>query len=231
MQKNINCIIYAKFIYLYYIRNFMNYSILMADIINNRREESNKLMFDLRKLVFIINKKWKKQVLSPLTITLGDEFQGVIHNLENAYKIIFDIEELIITHNLKLKLRYVLNYGKIDTPINNRIAYEMLGDGLIVAREKLNSLKKNTNRFHVIIAPDIKKQQLINDLFKLYENYIDNWKKNEYHIVREFLSGKDYQEIAGILDVNISTAWRRKKSLNIEEYNICKNLILNLNSF
>jgi len=119
--------------------------------------------------------------------------------------------------------------GNITTPINRNIAYEMLGEGLTTAREKLNNLKKSKNRFQLITTQNIEAQEIINQLFKLYENYIDNWKKSEFHIIKEFLMNHLYQEVAENLDINISSAWRRQKSLNIDEYFITKNLILNLN--
>lgn len=202
----------------------------MADIINSRKFNSKELITDFKLIVHNINHKWSQEILSPLTITLGDEFQGVINSTESAFRIIFDIEEEIIKQNYKIKLRYVLNVGKIDTQINNKIAYEMLGEGLTIAREKLNDLKTSKNRFQIITMQNLKAQDIMNDLFKIYENYIDSWKTTEFYIVKEFLLNKTYQVVAENLGMNISSTWRRQKSLNIEEYSICKNLILNLNS-
>jgi hypothetical protein len=208
----------------------MDYPILMADVIDSRNVNSTNLMLEFKNVVKYINTKWSKEILSPLTITLGDEFQGIVNSTENIFKIIFDIEEIIIKESLNLKLRYVVNLGKIETKINNKIAYEMLGEGLTLAREKLIELKSNKNRFKIITKQNIIAQDIINDLFKIYENYVDGWKGNELYIVNEFLQGKDYKEIAKKLNVNISSSWRRQKSLNIEEYFTCKKLIINLNS-
>lgn len=208
----------------------MIYPILMADIVDSRKYNSTVIIIEFKRIVSIINQRWKNEILSPLTITLGDEFQCIINTTENAIKIIFDIEEEIIKTNQNFKLRYVLNFGKIDTQINKDIAYEMLGEGLTVAREKLNSLKTSKNRFQIITNQNSSAQLIMNDLFKIYENFIDNWKISEYHIVKEFLLNKPYQEVAEKLDINISSSWRRQKSLNIEEYSICKNLILKLNT-
>lgn len=208
----------------------MDYPILMADIVNSRKENSKNLIVDFKEIVNFVNDKWSDNILSPLTITLGDEFQSVVNTTENAYKIIFDIEEYIVKNNIRLKLRYVVNYGEIETEINNNIAYEMLGNGLTLAREKLNELKTSKNRFFIITKQNTEAEEIINSLFKIYENYIDGWKYNEFYIVREFLLNKHYQQIAENLDMNISSSWRRQKSLNIEEYSICKKLILNLNT-
>ena len=99
----------------------MDYLVLMADVIGSRKKESTELISEFKRIVNYINDKWSKEILSPLTITLGDEFQGVINTTENSIKVIFDIEEEIIKNNQDLKLRYVVNKGKIDTPINKNI--------------------------------------------------------------------------------------------------------------
>jgi len=58
--------------------------------------------------------------------TLGDEFQSVIKNLPAALDIIFSIEEKIAAGGQDFRLRYVLEEGKIETPLNRKIAYGMI---------------------------------------------------------------------------------------------------------
>jgi hypothetical protein len=121
----------------------MEFPILMADIINSRRKNSSLLMQQFKDIVSSVNKVKSENLISPLTITLGDEFQGLTNTIENGIKTIFDIEEIILDKQYDFKLRYVLLYGQIDTEINTSIAYEMLGEGLTNARRDINSLKKN----------------------------------------------------------------------------------------
>lgn len=207
----------------------MKYPILMADIIASRRSDQRLLIYEFKRIVQFINYKWKESIISPLTITLGDEFQGLLKDMESCYKVVFEIEEFIIENELNIKLRYVMNYGSIETPINRNIAYEMLGDGLTQAREQLNKLKSGINRFLVLSGKKQKATIAINDLFMIYESYIDSWKLNEYKMVTQFLKVKDYKIVASNLDMNRSSTWRRYKGLHIEEYNITKSLILILN--
>jgi len=207
----------------------MEYPILMADIIKSRKGNSKEILLDFKKLVGFINLKWAKSIVSPLTITLGDEFQGVINSTQNAFQIIIAMEEEIIKNNYAIKLRYVLHVGEIETQINKSSAYEMLGEGLTTARKSLNELKKSKRRFLVSSNKNSESLDIINDLFKLLESFIDSWKSKEYVIVSAFLLNKSYKEIAENLNMNISSSWRRKKSLNMEEYAICKKLILKIN--
>lgn len=207
----------------------MRYPILMADIVDSRKANQTLLINEFKNVVVFINNKWKASIISPLTITLGDEFQGIIKDMESCYKLVFDMEEFIVENSLSIKLRYVMNYGIIETPINRNIAYEMLGNGLTQAREYLNKLKSSSNRFIVLSDNKGKTTAVINDLFLLYGSYIDSWKLSEYQMVSEFLKDKDYKVVANNLGMNKSSTWRRYKSLHIEEYNTTRNLILTLN--
>lgn len=201
----------------------------MADIVDSRKADQILLINEFKRIVNYINNRWEMSILSPLTITLGDEFQGVIKDMESCYKLVFDMEEFIIEHSLSIKLRYVMNYGIIETPINRDIAYEMLGDGLTQAREQLNKLKASSNRFMILSDKNEMNSAVISDLFLLYGSYIDSWKLNEYQMVSEFLKDKDYKVVAKNLGMNKSSTWRRYKSLHIEEYKTTKDLILTLN--
>ena len=125
------------------------YTILMADIISSGYFEQEHLMNDFKKAVNLINKRHKKHLISPLTITLGDEFQGIPESISSALEIIFDLEEMLIQQHFTFRLRYSLGQGVIDTPINTKVAYGMLGSGLTQAREALEALKHEHIRFHV----------------------------------------------------------------------------------
>jgi hypothetical protein len=114
--------------------------VLMADIIDSRKNDQNELMLKFRNVTEEINKSHKKGILSPMTITLGDEFQGVVKNISAAINLILELEEKLMLNNAGFKLRYVLYEGKIDTPINDKIAYGMLGEGLTKAREALQQV-------------------------------------------------------------------------------------------
>lgn len=201
----------------------------MADIIDSSQKDSKKLLSQFKESVSEINSKWSKDIVSPLTITLGDEFQGIINNLKNSIEIIFQFEEFILAKEFNFKLRYVLNIGEIETPINRKTAHGMMGEGLSEARKRLNELKANENRFLILLEnKNDKAEKILNDSFKIYQYYIDSWKIRDYKIASEFLIHNDYKEIAHNFNLNKSTTWRREKSLNIEEYKLVKEIILNI---
>jgi hypothetical protein len=201
--------------------------ILMADIIESGKKDSKQLMGSFKQTISAVNNNDK--LISPLTITLGDEFQGIVETVYDAIKIIFQIEEYILQNQFEFKLKYVLNFGKIETDINTKIAYEMLGEGLTTARERLNKLKKEDERFLILLgAEQSQLETILNKLFVIYQHLVDSWKSKDYLIVSEFIKKVDYKSVAKIVGIDESNAWRRRRSLNIKEYEAIKDVILTL---
>jgi hypothetical protein len=200
--------------------------ILMADIVDSSNIPQQKnLMADFKKIVQTINDTAEQQIISPITITLGDEFQSVISNLGASLEIIMAIEELIVARNLDFKLRFVLVQGEIDTDINSKIAYEMLGSGLTNARSYLSEMKNSNERFRIKLA-DKQHSDAINNAFIVYQHIVDGWQvEKDYYIVSKFLEFLDYKQVAVALNKDKSLMWRREKTAKIKEYLALKNVI------
>ena len=208
----------------------MKQFIIMGDIIDSRNKNQNQLMENFK---FIINEAYennKNNILSPLTITLGDEFQGVVKDLPSAINIILNIEENIIANKFDFKLRYVLNEGEIETPINNKIAHEMLGSGLTDARYKLTELKRENSRFIISIQNKFQ-ERILSNAFKIYENIVGKWNlERDYEIAANFIKYADYKIVSELLKKNRSLLWKREKTLNINAYNSIKDIIKTVTS-
>jgi hypothetical protein len=205
----------------------MKHFVLMADIKDSRLNKSRLLLKNFKELTLRLNQENRKNLLSPLTITLGDEFQGIVNSLYNCIQIMMMSEELILKEKYKFKLRYVINYGNIDTRVNKAIAYGMLGSGLTEAREKLNMVKKSESRFLIEMHND-SQNKLFNDMFFIYQSLVDDWKVKDLEIINAFIEQKDYKKVSEIVNLDPSSAWRRERSLRIKEYFAIKNVILSL---
>ena len=203
----------------------MNAIILMADVIGSSKKDAKHLMKDFKATVESVNRNYDKSILSPLTITLGDEFQGVVKNTHEAVKVILALEDSIMELDKPFKLRYVVHEGKIETSINRNRAYEMLGPGLTEAREKLDSLKSTRKRFHVSLHDQSLNEQ-VGLMFTIYQGIADRWTKGQLKVVNAFMQLGDYKKVAEKLKKDPSVIWRRKKHLMIDEYNSVKELML-----
>lgn len=199
----------------------------MADIVGSSQQKANVLMSIFKKLVEEVNEEAASNIISPLTITLGDEFQGLTKDPYSAVKIVLLFEEKIIRLNKSLKLRYVVHQGEVGTPVNTERAHGMLGKGLKEAREMLMGLKTSKVRFKISLRNKRLSEQL-NLLFAVLQGIVDGWTQTQRKIVRLFLIEPDYRRVAKRLKKNPTTIWRRKKNLMIEEYGYLKKLILDL---
>lgn len=205
----------------------MQHYILMADIIESSSLDPKSTMQQFQSLVRKINKSFANQLLSPLTITLGDEFQGVAKDLISSVNIIIALEEKIINQRIPFKLRYALRYDQIGTPINKTIAHGMLGAGLTNTRQELSKMKKDQNRFSIFCKTRVA-SEILNESFIVYQEIIDRWDlEKDFELVDSFLKHKDYKIVANELGRDRSLIWRRKKTLDIVSYFAIRNVITN----
>lgn len=203
----------------------MDHFILMSAIRHPGTVKSGEIETQLKNVISVINKIHKSHFITSLNMVMDNEFQGITSSLQGSLEMIFDIEECIIENNLDFKLKHVLYHDTIKTMHSKHTAYERLGFGLIDARERLQLIKKTDSRF--LIATNNEKTSLyLNNLFLIYEDYLDSWKKSDYEYVKAFLNHMTYKEVAALFNLNISSGWRREKSLKLKQYYTIKEMIL-----
>lgn len=198
--------------------------ILMADIIGSSALSLEE--YDVfKQAIDKTNRNFARKLLSPLTITLGDEFQGVIKNRKSGIEIIIDLEEEMLLSGIQM--RYSFGQGTIDTAINPENAHGMVGPGLTKTRKALEEVKESEDR-HTF---DFKDRQLTKKLtlaFRVYRSLVDDWfiRTGDAALAHDFLHLKDYKVIAEKYHKDNSSMWRKGKSLKISEYLALKELIL-----
>ncbi|MTI22721.1 hypothetical protein E1176_16940 [Fulvivirga sp. RKSG066] len=198
--------------------------IIMADIISSSAHNGQELMGDFKKIVKDVNSRYNKEIISPLTITLGDEFQGVVSDLMAAVQIIFALDEKLLKNDNDFNLRYIVNYGEIDTEINKKIAHEMLGEGLTKARKGLEQMKSE-DRETLIMGIEDSKLTKLNLALQLYRSIYNDWHKKDRQLVFDFLQMDDYKKLAEKYSKDPSSMWRKRRSLKIEDFKRSKTLI------
>lgn len=204
----------------------MKQFILMADVVGSRDLEPVSLMRAFNSLVNDLNETYDRRLLSPVTITLGDEFQGVTDGLDTACEVILWVEEQRIARSLTFELRYVLHEGDIATPLNNALAWGMLGQGLTDAREMLQDAKQRNLSVRVSIDRQIE-GQILEEAFVVYRNIISGWDpENDYPVAAAFLKHHDYKDVAVALGKSRSQMWKRAHTLNIQSFFSIRKIIM-----
>jgi len=196
----------------------------MGDVVNSSDYDGEVLSKGLKELVESTNKKFDKAILSPLTITLGDEFQGILSSVSSGIDLLFYLEEALLKTEPDFKLHYVLLLGEIETEINPEIAYEMMGKGLTEARKMLSSKKRNRKRFRFKLQNKEQTEQL-SKIFEVLDTIILNWKKEDYPLILDMINNDNNSEVGELHDKNRDQIWKRRKTLMINEYNLLKDFI------
>ncbi len=124
----------------------MNYIVVIGDIVASRKvAQRARLQRDLKGVLETLNKENNRSVVSPYTITLGDEFQAVFTGTDSLFR--HTMEILLALH--PVKARFSFGIGAIATPINRKQAIGMDGAAFHQARQALEKLKKSRSLYAV----------------------------------------------------------------------------------
>lgn len=198
-------------------------TVFMGDVVESTKQPSARLKDDFQTIVDGINSTFKEKIDSPLTVTLGDEFQGLINSVNIACHAVLFALEMKISNQLPFDIRYVINKGRIDTEINKKIAYGMMGPALVFARKKLT--EKGRSRPWVQVFIDEKPVKELNDLFFLVREIFDKWKPKDYPLIKSMIDSGDDTAIANQFGKDRSQIWKRRNTLMIESYRKLKGVI------
>ena len=151
--------------------------VLIGDIVDSKSiSERGKIQLQLNTVFKKINND--KQLLSPYTITLGDEFQAVYSKADSVFNHIWQISLAIYP----LKIRFSIGAGDITTKINRKQAIGMDGPAFYNARNGLNELKESGFLFTINSDELISKEIIKQSLF-LISQLISGWKKSRFDIL------------------------------------------------
>lgn len=201
--------------------------ILMGDIIASSSYQAASLREAFLAQIQACNHALGEEIVSPYTVTLGDEFQGVAASMPAAMKAIFYLEENLLSAKQPFKLRYVVVQGEIDTPLNRQKAHTMMGAGLTRARRMLTDKRRGQPRFRFDL-PDSAITQQFERLFTVLDGLIDRWSPADAGLICDMIASPHNAEVGQRHGKNRSQIWKRRKHLLIEEYRALKAVILDL---
>jgi hypothetical protein len=144
----------------------MQYVAVIGDIIGSRAisdGERAAVQARLRDTLHALNARGDHHTLvSPYTVTLGDEFQAVFSQPSMLFLDAIEINAALFP----VSMRFAFGLGAITTPINPRQALEMDGPAFHRARLGIDSLKKTGGLFALggVPSPDAARAQHCLDL-------------------------------------------------------------------
>ena len=200
----------------------------MGDVTGSAKRDPLKVQAWLKSNIEDVNRKYADEIRSPLTVTLGDEFQGVMGSMAQAALAMFDLEEASLSADPPISLHYVILEGQIDTPINPNIAHGMLGSGLTRARALLAAkpTQKRRRPQYIFECADDGLSQTVSLLFSALAGISARWSDRERQYSAALLAYPDDVAAAKTLSRDRTSVYRRRQSLLIEEYRDIRRALL-----
>ncbi|MEL7105101.1 MAG: SatD family protein [Pseudomonadota bacterium] len=191
-------------------------AILMGDLVNSEAfEDTAGLHAAFNAAVARQNAAPRPALLSPLTITLGDEFQGLYRALGPATLAARDMRFDLLDRGIDC--RFVIGSVRIDTPINPNRAWNMMGPGLSEARDLLNEKTAGlTYRFSLPDQPGT--AQLLNALGAGLSVIERSWTATQRRDIRALLDGATPEALAKTRDVSLRAIYKSRKGGEYDAY-------------
>lgn len=181
--------------------SFKPYIAVIGDIkdsktLKNRMQTQEKLKETLNN----INQKYERNISSRFTITLGDEFQGLLCSGERTLELINEIERSMHP----VKIRFGIGIGEITTEIDRNMAIGADGPGYYKARSAIDYLKQNEKRKQTDTA-DIRieiegenqaPETMINTILTLLSVIKESWSDRQREVIWDMLEHQDSQSNA-----------------------------------
>jgi hypothetical protein len=198
----------------------MSKIVLIGDIIASRKiKDRSSVQKNLKAVIRQINRK-NPNLLSPYTITLGDEFQAVF---QKADQIFADIISILLALYPE-QVRFSIGIGSLDTPINKQQAIGMDGPAFYLARKGIEQLKATG---YLLITEGLKEDQqdLVNNSLFLVSHHLSKWKQSRLHVFRLFQQGMAVSDMTSELDLTDKAIY---KTIDQGELKVLNQLFLDV---
>jgi hypothetical protein len=200
------------------------YAVIMGDLVRSEHSDHPELLYArFNEAVAEQNEKHRKTIASPLTITLGDEFQGLVSTLTDAALIARDLR-LNLMH-YAIDCRFTVGIVSLMTPINRDRAWNMVGSGLARAREKLNE-KKDISLYRFSIEKSKNKETVLEALGAGLTSIEQNWTKKQLENITKLIQGASPAQISQQQKITVHSVYKVRNSGRFEIYMTLWNAII-----
>jgi hypothetical protein len=191
-------------------------AVLMGDIVNSQgRHTPARLHALFNDAIATANRVAQTQILSPLTITLGDEFQGITASLASAATIARQLRLDLLQEGVDC--RFVIGQLRLQTPLNTALAWNMMGEGLPRTRAKLN--EKQSGAFYRFALLNDPTQETLFDALGLGLSTIEaDWTDIQAATIAQTLAGNGVEAIATRRAVTPRNVYKTLKSAKLDVY-------------
>lgn len=211
----------------------MMYIALIGDIIESKKiQDRAQVQQQLLRLMKELNWQYQDYLISPFTVTTGDEFQALFS--PNSY--MFQIIDQLSVAFSPYEIRFGIGVGEMVTEINKEQSIGSDGPAYWLAREAINHIHdKNDygiNHISVFLA-DEEVTWTVNAMLAACSFVQSKWTEVQYDVLKQLLTENIYdetfshKEIARLLGITPSAFNKRIKASGLKIYLRNKRVAMN----
>lgn len=201
------------------------YCAIIGDIVDSKKiKERDIVQSKLNEILEETNLKYTNDIEAKFLITIGDEFQGLLNNPSNLFNIINDIQFKFLPY----KLRIGIGIGDMSTNIIKKHAIGSDGPAYYAARECIDEIKSNKNKYEKpyeyikIKQYDLEENpsyMLLNSTLSLLGYLSKDWTMKQSEVIKYmYFDDLSQREIGKKLDLEQSSVQRRITSSGYVTY-------------
>ncbi|WP_440895507.1 SatD family protein [Amphibacillus sp. Q70] len=200
------------------------YIAIIGDIADSKKIKDRKAFQQKFKHILAdINDRYVADMAAKFTITLGDEFQGLVNNGAYIIKMMMEIEMAMAP----VELRFGIGIGDITTDIDFNHSTEIDGPAYHRARQMIHEIEKKKSQYterqsNMMICSDENNKEideLLNSIFSVCHALKSKWTDRQTEIIYTYLTNNRNQyKTAAILHIGQPSVNKALKAARFYSY-------------
>ena len=192
------------------------HAVVMGDLVRSEHAQSIQIMHNsFNSAIDKCNFDHRQQLASPLTITLGDEFQGLTNSMASALYVVRDLRFALMADGVEC--RFAIGVVALQTPINTSKAWNMMGPGLAKTRDKLNE-KRTVSLYRFAVTDDVVIETMLEALGSGLTLIERRWTAQQRQDIIALLAGATPSEVAKARNVSVHSIYKVRGSGDYDSY-------------
>ncbi len=194
----------------------MKYLAVIGDIVASRRLPARaQFQRRLKAALQEVKHRRGRALISPYTLTLGDEFQALYSDAGPAFADIF----ALLASIAPVQARFAFAVGEIVTPINSEQSIGMDGPAFHDARARLDALKAG-GRLLGVAGVATADQALCDPTLAVLSGLLEGWKPKRLELFAGLLQGTLARELAGRTDITLRAVHKSIRAADLDEWKL-----------
>lgn len=197
---------------------------LIGDLVDSRSIPAReKFQVHFLRLIDQINIQFKEVINSRFTVTVGDEFQGLLSDASQ----ITQLMDTVITGLYPVKVRFGIGCGVLNTAINPQLSLGADGPAYWAARKAIEYIHDHndygSSRAY-FYTEDPNQNQLINTALAANGFILDGWRRTQMEVLKALVDSRLYRkdfeqiELAKIMRLSPGALQKRIKGSGVKIY-------------